>query len=381
MATPANETIASINAFLKETYTGKDKIMSTIYKTSAFIGLVKKDPNLGGEDFKWPVRVANTQTRSSDFKMGLDRAKANKVDFVAWKVTSDQDYSHYVVPTKHMKITRTMSQSFYKRLLIEMESAKEQLLMNRSYTMYADGVGYIGQVKAAVSAAKVFVLKDAKHSINFEVGKKLQIIGGKFAATVGNNRTATITAVSARKTSGDVSITVDTNLTIGINDFIFVEGDVPGAIGQRTFFPGLSAQVGATIASTGDSLYGVNRYKDVTRLSGSVLARGTTDWRDTFVNACTQVLNAGGDISHFIVPPDVYGAVSIELGAQVRYVRESRNYRDIGDISFQGIQIHVGNRKGKASLFLRPVGLSFRSVRYQSEMLDSVVCRNLYSSI
>ncbi|MEI9950807.1 MAG: hypothetical protein WDO74_17960 [Pseudomonadota bacterium] len=344
--------LTSFDAFLKETYT-KDKIDDLTKKDHPLYGQVKKEEDVGGDQYVHPFMFSNPQGLGATLakaQAGSNQTTGGNLQSRKWICTWG-DYSAAVsIGDKVIKASRNNLGAFLRNQEVEIDGLYKSFGDTFASYLFSNGGQALGSFNIS---SGVCTLINSDDIVNFEVGQILVvsandgsdpshiIVGGSAAGyVVAVNRNAGTFSVSA--TSGG-SVATPTNWANG--QFVFRDGDFGGA-GATRILLGLSAWIPSSDPSA-TSFEGVNRTADITRMSGVRLASTETNGvslEQRVKKLITRMTgrNAGPGPDAFYLNPEKWQALADQL--------ESRGYREIGktaEFGYEYITVHAGGKSCK----------------------------------
>lgn len=307
------------------------KIEIVYYQKNPFASLVPRDTKFVGEDAAVVINYATTQGRSHSFA----KAKSGKRPSVLakFRIERKPDYSLASLKNELILASETDAGAIMPALKLEMDNAYEAAVSSEAFSLVDSGTGCRGQI-SAISGAEV-TLTRVSDIVYFEVGMTLEL-----SATNGggaNVRAGSVEIQSVNRNTGKFTCTG--NVTAGIaaavvNDFIFAAGDYDFGMS------GISAWVPKTDPVAGDSFWGVDRSKDVTRLAGHRVDGSNLPIEEAGLRAGTILDTAGAKPDHwFMNPLDLENLIK-SVGSKVIYVDVKSEY---ANVNFRGVAIQVGN--------------------------------------
>lgn len=326
--------VSDYESFLKEWYQGT-RVMDLVYKNHPYFGMVPKNANVRGLNYRKPVRYGSTAGNSSTFSVAdANQAPAPRTD---WVLTHNDNYSKASVSNKAIELSLDNTGSFRPGLQDAVDAAHSAFANDVSWELVnSDGTGARGTVSDA-SGAPVLVLAGMDTGIEsrfFEVGMKVQYSadGGSTLADSGEERTVVAVNVGANT----IELNTDFTSNIADTDILYRSGDF--AAGRSA---GLTAWLpGASVDST--PFFGVVRDVYPSRLAGVTGIKGTGDTplTDSLINTAAAVINEGGS-------PQVALLASLDFAKLANETEQRGRYAKVdstdGKISFSSLQIMTGS--------------------------------------
>jgi len=346
-------TIQSFDAFLKDYYT-KDKIDDLTKKDRPFFGMVKREEDLGGDQYIHPFIFQNPQGFGATLakaQQGAQQGSGNgNIQGRKWKVAYG-DYSASVeIGDKVIKASRSNVGAFLRDQETEINGLYNGFGDTFSTYLYSNGGQALG---SGTIAAGVITLANSDDVVNFEVGQILVpslndgsdpahilIAGAGLGFVIAVNRNAGTVTVSA--TSGGVAATP---AAWAGTMFFFRDGDFGGA-GATRILLGLGAWIPASDPSA-VSFENIVRTTDVARMSGIRLTAGeiaglTLEQRLKRLVTRMRGRNFGPGPDAVFLNPEKWQNVADTL--------ESRGYREIGNdavFGYENLSFKAGGKTVK----------------------------------
>ena len=318
MANPGTDVSYDINTAsgqMKQYY--RDiKFQQLVYTHMPAVGLLPKDEELQGLNWKQPFAFAVAPNRSATFTVGqnpwyvasngtastgLTPTSVTGIGFPqvgAFVVTPVQDYGFAYIDRMTKMLTETSEGGFIDSATEAMSMSLKAVMLSLGNAIYGTGTGAIGQISAGSNVASATItLADINQIVNFYVGQVLVAYspvggldtGGAVKGYASSNsgegcgamvvavdrNLGTITVGTALGTGTTAPVTANWSTLISGNsltsavaagDFLAQAGDAANG-GAFLKIAGLSAWAPAAAPSSSDSFFGVNRSVD-TFLSG-----------------------------------------------------------------------------------------------------------------
>jgi hypothetical protein len=323
--------MTSFDAALKEHY--KDDVVRRMtYQDNPFHAMLPKMTDFGGKNLPIPIIYGNPQGRSATFTTAQTNKVAGKyTDFV---ITRSKDYGLCSIDGETIDASKGDKNAFLDAMATEIDGTFESVTRSLATSEYRNGSGAIGQIG---SASTVYItLADTEEVTNFEVGMKLVAStaagGGSVKQTASVDNTLTVAGVDRDAGILTMSAAYDSfgSNDWAANDYLFVQGDYDSKI------KGLDAWIPATMPTSGDSFFGVDRSVD-TRLAGLRKDISSMPLEEGLIDGAKRVHREGGNPSHCFMSYNRYGILEKSLGSKVQYVDLMT---DVG-VGFRGIKINT----------------------------------------
>ena len=286
----ASFNLTNFDAAMKHMYPYK-KVENLVYKNNPLFAMIPKETTFPGRNATYAVEYGMTTGRSADFQTAQNNRGGTKLeDFV---VTRVKDYAVVSVDNETLLAADGSEGSLLDVAKAKTDSALHVLSRTMGRDVYRSGTGSIMKLAAssAVSGSVVTPLT-AAGTIQVEVGMRL-----KGSATDGSalyDGVLTVQSVDRKANTFTTTVAPGTAMaSLGNDDFLYVEGDAANA-GSNIKMSGLDSWLPSTIASSGDSHFGVNRYTDSTRLGGQRQDFTSSSIQNTLINASVLVAREGG---------------------------------------------------------------------------------------
>lgn len=323
--------MTSFDAALKQHYTA-DAVKRMTYQDNPFHAMVPKMYTFGGKNLPIPIIYGNPQGRSATFSTAKSNKSAGKyTDFV---LTRAKDYGLCSIDGETIDASQNDKDAFMEAMATEIDGTFESVTRSLATAEYRNGSGAIGKIGAASTTS--ITLADTEEITNFEVGMVLVAStaegGGSVKQHSGTDNSLTVVAVNRDDGILTMSANYDsfTSNDWAVNDYLFVQGDYDAKI------KGLEAWLPATMPTSGDSFFGVDRSSD-TRLAGLRKDISNLPLEEGLIDGAKRVMREGGKPTHCYLSYNRYGILEKSLGSKVQYIDLSTD----GLISFRGIKLNT----------------------------------------
>ena len=336
----ASFNLTNFDAAMKHMYPYK-KVENLVYKNNPLFAMIPKETTFPGRNATYAVEYGMTTGRSADFQTAQNNRGGTKLeDFV---VTRVKDYAVVSVDNETLLAADGSEGSLLDVAKAKTASALHVLSRTMGRDVYRSGTGSIMKLAAssAVSGSVVTPLT-AAGTIQVEVGMRL-----KGSATDGSalyDGVLTVQSVDRKANTFTTTVAPGTAMaSLGNDDFLYVEGDAANA-GSNIKMSGLDSWLPSTIASSGDSHFGVNRYTDSTRLGGQRQDFTSSSIQNTLINASVLVAREGGRPDAVFINPTDWAELAIDLegralAAQSYNRRRYDNGDDMAQFGFATLQL------------------------------------------
>jgi hypothetical protein len=248
---------------LKIQYTQR-KVNNICYGESALLARIKKETNFGGKLEQVAFQYGSPQGRGSAFAVAQGNITPSVYDAVS--VPRAKDYAFAEITGEMIDAAKDNEYALLDGLKREIDNAFYTVARSIAVSLFGSGGGARGQIGATTTlASTTIVLADVNSVVNFEVGMVLNL--GATDGTTGAKRAGTLTVTGVNRDLGTLTVNANVSTVTGaaLADFIFQNGDFETT---RSMLTGLAGWIPWTAPVPGDNFFGLDRSKDVTRLSG-----------------------------------------------------------------------------------------------------------------
>lgn len=319
---------------LKKVYTTRE-VENAVYKNNPLLAMMPKQTGFTGELLIHAVRYRDQQGRSSNFATAQGSTAGAQSDIGAsagkqFLVTRVKNYQIYTLETEAILAGRDDKGSLMRLLSTEVDSALNNIGRDTGKMLYGDGYGSLGTV-TAVNSTTVTV---GEAITNFESGMVLQAAPTSSSTALRSAGTTTMTITSVDRTAGTFIVgTAITSLAAG--DFLFQLNDRgTTTTAEKNKISGLEAWNPVSIASSGDSLFGVDRAVDSTRLGGLRLDISSYNPEEGLITALSLAGREDASPDKFFASYTDVKNIHLALGSKVE-----TQYTAVGDIGFSSIRV------------------------------------------
>jgi hypothetical protein len=268
------------------------------------LAMIKKNTKWGGESYKQPIQYANNVGRSAT----LTAAKSASGNAKFGQFVIPLAKKDYAVIQIDGEVVRSSSMgdatSYLTARKSEIDASYEGLYSSLGNALYRNGGGAKARV-ATLPGGNVITFTNSNDVAFFEVGMVLQAqtTDGTSAGTL---RVGTMTVTAVNRDEGASSITCGggTVAALAVNDFLFQNGDIGLKI------TGLDRYIPATAPT--DTLYGVNRALDSSRLGG-LRYNASLPLLETIQRSRAYAAKNGAKITHYFMHPDRWADLELQL--------------------------------------------------------------------
>jgi hypothetical protein len=322
---------------LKTLYT-EGAIANTVFKNRPFMAMLKKMEGFYGENKKLPMIYGNPNGRSANFANAVSNKTNSKL--AAFFITRVANYSMFSVDNQVIKASQNNEGAVLEALKTEIDGALNVLSRDISLSLYRDGSGCIALISATQTAGSTTLnLSKADDIVALEVGQAIQPVASVTGGTPGTvqyvvsiDRDLATFQVSATQ-GGAAATATASGFTAGV--YIVGQGD------YGTKIAGLQAWLPATVASSGDSFFGVNRFADRQRLAGYYKDLTALPIEEALIGGVTGITRFGGKPTHCFLNPTDFNRFQIAIGTKAIWV--DINMGKEATYGFQALQVQLGN--------------------------------------
>ena len=311
-------------AAMKHMYPYK-KVENLVYKNNPLIAMITKNTSFPGRNATYAVEFGMTHGRSATFATAqANRSGTQLKEFV---VTRVKDYSIVSVDNETLLAADGNEGSLLDVAKAKTDSALHALSRSMGRDIFRSGTGSIAQLASSSGVSSSTVSLTTGGCLQIEVGMRL-----KGSATDGSSLyDGVITVASVDREADTFTTTVAPGTamaSLGNDDFLYVEGDAANG-GANIKMAGLDAWLPATVASSGDSHFGVDRFIDKSRLAGQKISALDSSHISTLIKAAVQVHREGGRPDVVFMNPVDWQELSLDLeGTSIKSGSNSRRRFD-----------------------------------------------------
>jgi len=302
----ATETLATYAALLKEYYTN-DRVKNLVYKNQPFFAMLDKFEDFQGDTLPIPILFGDSQGASADFS----RALANKgnQESESFNLITIEDYSLASISRKLIKVSAGKKGAWLPAAKRSIDAALHRAVRRAGIFLYGDGSGEMGRLSATSGVTTTVTLSDPHKITNFERGQSLELSADGIVKKTGTTKILTIDRQAS-------TFTLDTSLATftpvgAVNDRIYTDGDFLDVT------EGLDSWVPA-VAPGSTTFFGVDRTKDLTRLSGVRFDSTTSSLpiEEALIEGVSRVAREGGIPDYIFLNHAQYRNLTKALGSK-----------------------------------------------------------------
>ena len=341
----ATVTVALVDEFLKTQFYPGDRLQDLSLKAavSPLYRLINKNPGLGGEQLKVPIKYGGSPSGSADFATAQSQSGAPPADafYFLCKARGSSghmatDYSCVTLDGILFRVGVSDEHAFYSQIDSNVKEQWEKQSKRRAMQLYRSYHGYFGSIHATCTIASTALLWGYRGEARMaDKGDQIQIAED----TTHTLRAATALTISAMgRQTNPAGSTVSANVDLG--------GGAAVAVGDRILFKG---DLGMTMygledqfpSGTPAALYGVTRTTDRTRLAGWPVDCSAKDVLTALIDGIHLLGEEGAVELTGFLPPETY-KTAVEL------IRASSFY-SLKEVTKQAIRAD-GNKSGTVSV-------------------------------
>jgi hypothetical protein len=316
---------------MKENYSVTN-VRNLVLNEDPLLSLLEVDEGFDGDSMPIPVIISQPGNVSATDTVAFSGTSDGSVP--RFVLTRSKLYNQVSIDGETLKAAGTTKGAFVtaKRFV---DLGLKELGRHWAASLYRDGWGDIGQI-GSISSTTV-TLSDKRDHINFRKGMKVVFATTQAASTL---RSATAVTINSVDRSNGVVVLSATTGSPAAGDYIFIEGcRQNSATPSRLMAAGLGAWLPTSVASSGDSFLGLDRYVD-SNLYGCYLDASVTGMPidEALIEGAAMVRGQGGSISHVFMNSMKFAELCKVLQGKVEYVPvEGKN----GAVSFTGIVLNT----------------------------------------
>ena len=295
--------MAAFNAAMKSMYAPGAIPLLGLYD-HPLLAMMKKNTKWGGDSYKQPIQYANNVGRSATLTAAKSASGNTKFgQFVIPLAKKD-----YAVIQIDGELVRSSSMGDATAYLTarksEIDASYEGLYSSLGNAIYRNGGGAKARV-ATLPGGNVITFTNSNDIAFFEVGMVLQAqtTDGTSAGTL-RAGTMTITAINRDEGASSITCGGGTVAALAVNDYLFQNGDIGLKI------TGLDRYIPSTAPT--DTLYGVNRALDSSRLGG-LRYNTSLPLMEAIQRSRAYAAKNGAKITHYFMHPDRWADLELQL--------------------------------------------------------------------
>lgn len=318
---------------LKIQYTQR-KVNNICYSESSLLARIARPTNWGGQVEHVAFQYGSPQGRGAAFAVAQGNITPSVYDGV--NVPRARDYAFAEITGEMIDAAKENgSYALLDGLKREIDNAFYTVARSIAAALFGAGGGARGKIGATTTlASPTLVLDDPNSVVNFEVGMVLNL--GATDGTTGAKRAGTLTIVGINRDTGTLTVNANISTVTGaaLGDFVFQNGDFETT---RSMLTGLAGWIPWTAPVPGDNFFGLDRSKDVTRLSGVRFDGQGGPIEETIVKAAAKLSFNGGKGDLCVMNTLDFANLIVALGSKV--IIENKQLPD-ADIGITAVKIH-----------------------------------------
>lgn len=341
-------TTTTIDKILKYVYTSQ-ALQNAVYNKNPLLAMIPKAGGFNGRSLVHAITYQNSNARNALFATaqalaGINGATNNgyggtatdsgfNVD-VNFTVTRVKNYAMYTIEQEALLASKGDNGAFVSAATQLIDGTLQTLRNDFGRDLYWDASGTLGQLTNV-------------SSLTFTVGEAITQIekGMALVASTGSTKTAALRGatptpmivLTVNRSAGTFTVDANTD-SAAAGDWLFIAGDrIKGAItthSTRQKISGLDAWNPITAPSGGDSLFGVDRSVDVTRLAGHRLDISALQPEEGYITALAAMAREDADPSHIFTSFTDEKNLKLALGSRVEC-----EYAQVGEVGFESIRM------------------------------------------
>lgn len=290
-------TISTYEAVHRELWP-RQRVEQELFSSSAFLGLMRRDTDMGYKGKHIALQYGRPQGRSRQFAKA--QANTTSSQFEEFFVKPLDDYAIVKLEAKLVRSSRNPTEAFIVDVLErETMSAMSALRQSSSMNACGDGTGVRGRVGPTGGTSitesggnTIIILASPSDAKNFELGQEIAAA----ATTTGTLRDsgATYPVIGVNVATGTVTLqgTAITTSSFAINDYLFQDGDAANNSGVTPMLSGFFGWIPNADPTAGDNFFGVDRSAFPNHLAGfrfTAAGMSTTTIRATILQAAARM--------------------------------------------------------------------------------------------
>lgn len=331
--------------------TEADKALKYVYKTENYLddlisnkrttlALIKKIENHSGKGTPIVPRYGLPGAVDNDFATAQTAADSTSSAWGEFMIYGFTKHADAKISGDAIARARNQDGGWLKPIKDEVDGTMNSLANRRAIDFFTAGWGEIGVIEAgSVSGATLrLTLKSAMQRVEKD---QRHVFGSGLSSGVLAGSGASLKVVSVDRASRQITYNANiSTVSSGITDgyYVFFANDRENSASpSRKVMSGFEAWCPPHGYSfSGDSFLGQDRSVDVTRLAGHRLdATGGASLEEILQEAAATVCT-DGDLAEFIVSPNTFRALSVQLGTRTRFQPVSNGRVGFSSITISG---------------------------------------------
>jgi len=339
----AINTLSALSSLIKYRY--EKGFENCVFQNNALLKRLKKEYNVGGYQSWIPYQITLGEGGGSA-NVGNAVTNSSSVTTKNVLLTRARDFGVASVDGLALNASSTGKQeAFIDAVTLMMESKLQAMANNLEIALFRSGAGALGQIGSGYTNTDTSItLTDPNDAKNFEVGMVIVASttndGFNVKASSSVDNTAIITAID--RYNGVLTMDVDGDFAgtdWAAADYLYRQGDAIQAASSSDGtlkVKGLSAWLPSSVASSGDSFFGMDRYTDVERLAGLKFNGASMSMLRAFTGAGVLAADRGEMPRLFVTSFQNISQLCDELQGQAFQTDFST-----GEVGFSTIKFHI----------------------------------------
>jgi hypothetical protein len=338
---------------LKRLYLDKPYALQKLYIDEYPIqAIIPKKSDCGGSYFEIPVVEASVQSASQDFSVSQAQAVATSSKTKKFLVTYNTRYALARISNMLAAATENDPAAFAQAVTFEVEKAGDTYKFGVEAQLLRNGSGQIAKMTAL--ATYYATLESPAEALFFAPSQVCVFAADESSAIRSTYRTVESIAPTTGIIKFTTSLAAD---SIGTTDGIFNKGDYASG-GDRLCIMGFAGWNPSSVASSGDSHFGIDRYVDPFKLAGITYdaTTNTENILDAINNGLATANSNGSKPDLVIIHPLQVGKLLTYLGGRVNYSVLQAKLDDgklAADVGFEVISFYTPS--GKINVMAHPM--------------------------
>lgn len=285
-------------------------------------GLMPKKNEFGGDYLKIPISYAAISGVSGDVGQAyLTKGESKSEHFKIEASDLKDEFALFSLDEKALRVSKGKSKAWTSTLKKETKSAFEVEGRRFAQGAWGSSTGFLGSISAI--SGDVVTLTNWEDHVHFEVGMFIDAYDASGTAML---TTATdVYVVSINRSAGTLTLSAGDGFseTLASPDVLLRQGDY----GKRVH--GFTDWVPSSVASSGDDMYGVNRYADREKLAGIYYDASADTIEEAFMNGGTRLFGMGCDFSKKktgIIDLYAYNKLMKTMQGRCQYIQKFARY-------------------------------------------------------
>lgn len=276
--------ITAFAALLKTYYT-PEAVAKLVYENHPFLGIVKKQKMVTGNQLVVPVVFGSTANSSGTFANAIGGTVS--VPAKSFTVTTADLFNSAVIDHKLIQASATDKVSFARAVTVAVNGAVEDMANVYSKAVFGDGSGSLGQIASIDKSGDVIVMTERSAVRQLQPGS---LIVGDDLASMASPHAETLTVLTVDRDAGSFTYS-GTDSNFAANHYIARLGTAGvGHAGLDAWLPAGSGRAAALAAS----FFGMVRSTDAVRLGGIAYDASSESIEDALISGLQRAADEGG---------------------------------------------------------------------------------------